>query len=246
MGLAQLHQLRGRVGRSARRGYAYFCFRPGKALSEVAEKRLEAIREYTAFGSGFKIAMRDLEIRGAGSILGGEQHGHMEAVGYDMYLKLLNEAIDEQRGIQPAEAPDCAVDLNINANIPERYIPALSHRLEMYRRIADIKTVADKEDVIDELCDRFGDPPKEVLGLMDISLLRNAAAQNGIDEITGNGKTVELHIKHFEMQSAAGVLQKLGGLATLVPATPCYRVAIPAGQAPTAVLNKVAALLAKN
>ena len=246
MGLAQLHQLRGRVGRSARRGYAYFCFRPGKALSEVAEKRLEAIREYTAFGSGFKIAMRDLEIRGAGSILGGEQHGHMEAVGYDMYLKLLNEAIDEQRGIQPAEAPDCAVDLNINANIPERYIPALSHRLEMYRRIADIKTVADKEDVIDELCDRFGDPPKEVLGLMDISLLRNAAAQNGIDEITGNGKTVELHIKNFEMQSAAGVLQKLGGLATLVPATPCYRVAIPAGQAPTAVLNKVAALLAKN
>ena len=128
----------------------------------------------------------------------------------------------------------------------ERYIPALSHRLEMYRRIADIKTVADKEDVIDELCDRFGDPPKEVLGLMDISLLRNAAAQNGIDEITGNGKAVELHIKHFEMQSAAGVLQKLGGLATLVPATPCYRVAIPAGQAPTAVLNKVAALLAKN
>ena len=246
MGLAQLHQLRGRVGRSSRRGYAYFCFRPGKALSEVAEKRLEAIREYTAFGSGFKIAMRDLEIRGAGSILGGEQHGHMEAVGYDMYIRLLSEAIDEQRGIKRTEAPDCAVDLNINANIPERYIPALSHRLEIYRRIADIKTTTDREDVIDELCDRFGEPPQEVMGLMDIALLRNVAAQNGIDEITGDSKTVELHIKNFVSENVAAVVHKLNGMAVLITSgRPCYRVKIPASKTPAAILNQIAARLAE-
>lgn len=245
MGLAQLHQLRGRVGRSARRAYAYFCFKSGKQLTEVAEKRLEAIREYTAFGSGFKIAMRDLEIRGAGSILGGEQHGHMESVGYDMYVQMLSDAVDAERGIEKTAAPDCAVDLSINANIPERYIPALSHRLEMYRRIADIKSPADRLDVIDELCDRFGEPPQEVMGLMDISLLRNAAAKNGIDEITGDTKAVDLHIKNFQSNNVAEVLQKLGDLATLVTSVrPCYRVKIPAGKTPIQILNVVAERLA--
>ncbi|MBR4072578.1 MAG: transcription-repair coupling factor, partial [Clostridia bacterium] len=146
MGLSQLHQLRGRVGRSPRRAYAYFCFRRGRQLSEISAKRLEAIREYTEFGSGFKIALRDLEIRGAGSILGGEQHGNMEAVGYDMYLKLLSDAINEENGIEVNESAECTIDLNISAHIPESYIEALPSRVGIYKRIADIK---DEEDVSD-------------------------------------------------------------------------------------------------
>lgn len=186
MGLSQLHQLRGRVGRSPRRAYAYFCFSKGRELSEVAAKRLEAIREYTEFGSGFRIAMRDLEIRGAGSILGGEQHGNMEAVGYDMYLKLLSEAIGEENGIPPAAEPECTVDLNISAHIPEDYIESLPARLGIYKRIADIRCSEDYSDVIDELCDRFGEPPVAVMGLLDIALLRGRAATAGINEIASD------------------------------------------------------------
>ncbi len=184
MGLAQLHQLRGRVGRSSRRAYAYFCYNRGKVINENAQKRLEAIREFTEFGSGFKIALRDLEIRGAGSILGGEQHGNMEAVGYDMYLKLLNDAVNEENGIEKQVQYECTVDLNISAHIPENYIESLPARLGIYKRIADIKNTEDVSDVIDELVDRFGDPPKSVTGLMDIALLRNRAAISGIFEIT--------------------------------------------------------------
>ncbi len=185
MGLSQLHQLRGRVGRSARRAYAYLCFRRGKALSDIATKRLTAIREFTEFGSGFKIAMRDLEIRGAGSILGGEQHGHMEAVGYDMYLKLLSEAVDEEKGIAPKPSTDeCLIDLAVPAHIPEKYISSTPQRLGIYRRIASIKTEEDKIDVIDELVDRFGEPPKSVITLCDISLLRTRAAALGIKEVS--------------------------------------------------------------
>ncbi len=198
MGLSQLHQLRGRVGRSARRAYAYFCFSQNKQLSDIASKRLEAIREFTEFGSGFRIAMRDLEIRGAGSILGGEQHGNMESVGYDMYLKLLSEAINEENG---AEIPDdipCTVDLNISAHIPESYIESLSARLGIYKRIAAIRTEEDSIDVIDELCDRFGEPPKAVIGLIDIALLRSKAISCDITEITQSGNNVILHIKSIK------------------------------------------------
>lgn len=194
MGLSQLHQLRGRVGRSPRRAYAYFCFERNKQLSDIASKRLEAIREYTEFGSGFKIAMRDLEIRGAGSILGGEQHGNMEAVGYDMYLKLLSEAVNEENGIQPEEDVPCTVDLNIQAHIPERYIESLPARLGIYKRIAAIRSEEDARDVVDELCDRFGEPPASVMGLIDIALLRSRAAAARITEITGTGESVVLHI----------------------------------------------------
>lgn len=198
MGLSQLHQLRGRVGRSPRRAYAYFCFTPNKQLSDVAAKRLEAIREYTEFGSGFKIAMRDLEIRGAGSILGGEQHGNMESVGYDMYLKLLSEAVNEENGIMPEDDIPCTVDLNVSAHIPESYIESLPARLGIYKRIAAIRNDADASDVIDELCDRFGEPPKAVMGLIDIAILRNKAADNKIAEITSNGNTVVLRINSIE------------------------------------------------
>lgn len=193
MGLSQLHQLRGRVGRSPRRAYAYFCFRQGRELSEISTKRLEAIRQFTEFGSGFKIAMRDLEIRGAGSILGGEQHGNMEAVGYDMYLKLLADAVAEESGTERPPEIECTVDLNISAHIPERYIESLPARLGIYKRIADIKSDSDVSDVLDELCDRFGEPPKSVTGLIDIALLRNRAAQSGINEITGTPNSVILH-----------------------------------------------------
>jgi len=192
MGLSQLHQLRGRVGRSPRRAYAYFCFKRGKVINETAQKRLEAIREFTQFGSGFKIALRDLEIRGAGSILGGEQHGNMEAVGYDMYLKLLADAVKEENGEIPESEAECVVDLNISAHIPENYISSLPSRIGIYKRIADIRNDDDVSDVLDELCDRFGEPPKAVTGLINIALLRNKAAAAGIKEIVGGNGTLIL------------------------------------------------------
>ena len=226
MGLSQLHQLRGRVGRSPRRAYAYFCFERNRQLSDVASKRLEAIREYTEFGSGFKIAMRDLEIRGAGSILGGEQHGNMEAVGYDMYLKLLSSAIKEENGEPPVEDTPCTVDLNISAHIPERYIDSLPARLGIYKRIADIKSEEDSSDVIDELCDRFGEPPEPVMGLIDIAMLRNKAAAAGITEITGNSVSAILNINTIDSK----VVERLSA---------CFaeRLVISAGEKPHYVIR---------
>ena len=242
MGLAQLHQIRGRVGRSNRRAYAYFCFKYGKALSEIATKRLEAIREYTAFGSGFKIAMRDLEIRGAGNILGGEQHGHMEAVGYDMYIKLLGEAVDEEKGENTKPAyNECSVDLDINANIPENYIPSLSHRLEMYRKIADITSSEEKMDVIDEFCDRFGEPPKEVMGLIDIALLKGGAQRNGITEISGDRSEIRFFVKEFNPELAGTLMQKIGNGVRLVTSEPVhFAVKLPMGKDTVALLRDIA------
>ncbi len=215
MGLSQLHQLRGRVGRSPRRAYAYFCFRPQKALSEVASKRLEAIRQFTEFGSGFKIALRDLEIRGAGSILGGEQHGNMEAVGYDMYLKLLSEAVNEENGVEAAPQIDCTVDLNISAHIPESYIESLPARLGIYKRIADIADNEDAADVIDELCDRFGEPPRAVMGLIDIARLRARAKASGIYEITSTPTVARLATAKIDESVAARLAEGFGDSFTL-------------------------------
>lgn len=199
LGLAQLHQIRGRVGRSARRASAYFTFTRGKELSDVAARRLSAIREYTEFGSGFKIAMRDLEIRGAGSVLGAQQHGHMEAVGYDMYLQLLGEAVSEEKGEKPAQRQkECLIDLQVDAHIPEHYIDSLPQRLAIYRRIADIRSEEDAADVRDELRDRFGEIPRSVEGLMDISLLRNIAAAKGIYEIGQKGQTLLLYVQELD------------------------------------------------
>ncbi len=181
-GLSQLYQLRGRVGRSSRRAYAYFTYQPNRSLTEVAEKRLAAMREFTQFGSGFRIAMRDLEIRGAGSILGGQQHGQMEQVGYEMYLKMLNEAIAEEKG-EPKKLPACTVDIQVEAHIPEDYISSMTSRLEIYRRIALVEKTDDKTDLIDELIDRFGDPPQSLVNLIDASLLRNTAGRLGISDI---------------------------------------------------------------
>lgn len=181
-GLSQLHQLRGRVGRSTRHAYAYFTYKPDKNLTEIAEKRLSAIRDFAEFGSGFKIAMRDLEIRGAGNLLGAEQSGHMMSVGYDMYLKLLDEAVLEERGEKPKE-PDCTADLNVTANVDQDYVARGEERMDLYRRMAAIRTQEDADDLLDEIVDRYGEPPKGVLNLIDIALLRAQARQAGIQDI---------------------------------------------------------------
>jgi len=200
MGLAQLHQIRGRVGRSSRRASAYFTFTRGKQLSEIAEKRLEAIREFTEFGSGFHIAMRDLELRGAGNILGANQHGQMESVGYDMYIKLLEQAVSEEKGEKPSEPEkDCLIDLPIDAHIPEKYIGSLPQRLQIYRRIADIRTKEDALDVTDELIDRFGEPPESVLGLIRISTIRSKAANADIYEISIEGDRIIFKTDNLDM-----------------------------------------------
>ena len=181
-GLSQLHQLRGRVGRSTRHAYAYFTYRPDKSLTEVAEKRLSAIRDFAEFGSGFKIAMRDLEIRGAGNLLGAEQSGHMMSVGYDMYLKLLDEAVLEEQGGKPKEI-DCTADLNVTANVEPDYVARGEERMDLYRRMAAIRSQEDADDLLDEIIDRYGDPPKGVLNLVDIALLRANARSVGICDI---------------------------------------------------------------
>lgn len=212
LGLAQLHQIRGRVGRSARRGFAYFTFNRNSELSEIAQKRLTAIREYTEFGSGFKIAMRDLEIRGAGNLLGSEQHGHMEAVGYDMYMKLLSEAVVEEKGEEvKINTKECLIDIRIDAHIPENYIESLPQRLSIYKRIADIKTQADASDVIDELIDRFGDPPPGVEGLVKVALLRNTAAGLGIYEIGQNNNSLLLYVEEIDMNKVALLVKGMRG-----------------------------------
>ena len=205
MGLAQLHQIRGRIGRSARRAYAYMTFRPGKALSEIATKRLTAIREYVEFGSGFKIAMRDLEIRGAGNLLGPEQSGYMMSVGYDMYLQLLEDAVLEEQGGKKKVTTECAADLTVNANIPDRYVPSAEQRMDLYRRIAAIRSQADASDLIDELVDRYGDPPKSVETLLEVALLRASAAQAGISDISQRGEKLKLVIGQFAVEAIAKV-----------------------------------------
>ena len=192
LGLSQLHQIRGRVGRSPRHAYAYLTYRRGKVLTDIAEKRLCAIREYAEFGAGFKIAMRDLEIRGAGNVLGAQQSGHMISVGYDMYLKLLEEAVNEEQGKQIPRRTECSADLTVSANIPEKYIASPEQRMDIYRRIASLVDEEDKLDLIDELCDRFGEPPPATMRLMDIALLRADAANSGISDISQKGNTLKI------------------------------------------------------
>ena len=205
LGLAQLHQIRGRVGRSSRHAYAYLTFRRGKVLTEVAEKRLNAIRDYAEFGSGFKIAMRDLEIRGAGNLLGSAQSGHMLSVGYDMYLKLLEEAVLEERGEKPAEEVACTADLDITANIDKQYVPSGEQRMDLYRRMAAIRSQEDADELLDEIVDRYGDPPKGVMNLIAIALLRARAAATGICDITQKGRTLCFTYAQFSLEAVAAV-----------------------------------------
>ena len=203
-GLSQLHQLRGRVGRSTRHAYAYFTYKPDKNLTEIAEKRLSAIRDFAEFGSGFKIAMRDLEIRGAGNLLGAEQSGHMMSVGYDMYLKLLDEAVLEEKGEAP-KLPDCTADLNVTANVDKDYVARGEERMDLYRRMAAIRTQEDADDLLDEIIDRYGDPPKGVLNLIDIALLRAKAQQVGIQDIRQKAGDVLFTLANLDFEAVTAL-----------------------------------------
>ena len=187
LGLSQLYQLRGRVGRSNRMAYAFLLYRRDKLLKEVAEKRLAAIREFTDLGSGFKIAMRDLEIRGAGNLLGAEQHGHMEAVGYDLYCKMLNEAVKQLKGEMEEEDFTTTIDLNVDAFIPDSYIPNEYQKLDIYKRIAAIESDEEREDMEEELIDRFGDPPKKVGTLLEVAALKARAHKLYVTTIEQKG-----------------------------------------------------------
>ena len=193
MGLSQLYQLRGRVGRSNRTAYAFLLYRRGKYLSEVAEKRLHAIREFTDLGSGFKIAMRDLEIRGAGNLLGSEQHGHMQAVGYDLYCKMLNEAVKDLKGTAKVEDKyETMLDLETDAYIPDYYIKNEAQKLDIYKRIASLENAEECEDMSEELTDRFGDLPKAVMNLLEIARLKAEAHGLYITEVSGNSNRLKL------------------------------------------------------
>ena len=200
MGLSQLYQLRGRVGRSNRTAYAFLMYRRGKLLPEVAEKRLQAIREFTELGSGFQIAMRDLEIRGAGNLLGAEQHGHMEAVGYDLYCKMLNEAVKDLKGESEGERFETSFDVDVDAYLPPSYVPNESQKLDLYKRIAAIETEEEREEMTEELIDRFGDPPKAVQNLLAITSLRTLAHQRYFTEVAQKGDEIR-----FTLYEHAGI-----------------------------------------
>jgi len=205
LGLSQLYQLRGRVGRSYRQGYAYLMYEKNKVLSEVAEKRLKAIKEFTEFGSGFKIAMRDLEIRGAGNLLGGEQHGHMAAIGYDLYVKLLAETVAELRGEHSEKFEDTTMELNVNAYISEKYINNQSHKIEIYKKIASIRNVEDMYKIEEEIEDRFGDIPLSVRNLLLISYIKAMSKGLKVLAITQKDKDIRIQFKDSSMLKPEGI-----------------------------------------
>ena len=220
MGLSQLYQLRGRVGRSNRMAYAFLLYRRDKMLREVAEKRLSAIREFTDLGSGVKIAMRDLEIRGAGNLLGEEQHGHMDAVGYDLYCKMLSEAVRHLKGEIPEETYATTVDLNIDAYIPASYIPNEYQKLDIYKRISAIETEDEYMDMQDELLDRFGDIPKSVENLLVIARVRALAHKCYVTEVLVKEKEVKLTMYQKAKINVGGIpdlVNSYGGALKLVP-----------------------------
>ena len=204
-GLSQLYQLRGRIGRSNRTAYAFLMYRQNMMLKETAEKRLSAIREYTDLGSGFKIAMRDLELRGAGNLLGAEQHGHMNAVGYDLYCKMLSEAVKEAKGIHTMEDFETTIDLNMDAFIPDSYISNEYQKLDIYKRIAGIETQQDYDDMLEELLDRFGEMPKAVLNLLAIARMKALAHRAYVTEIKQTGADMRITLYEKAQLDPAGI-----------------------------------------
>ena len=222
LGLSQLHQIRGRVGRSPRRAYAYFTYPKDMALTEIAQKRLEAVREYAEFGAGFKIAMRDLELRGAGNMLGAEQHGHLDAVGYDLYIKLLNEAVLEEKGERVEEKPECTVTLNYNAFIPEKYVSFASQRMGLYKRIALIQNEYDRLDLLDEMIDRYGDMPKPVENLLMIALIRARAIECKISSITQEGSEFRITPTHIDIDIWSEVEESFDGRMKIILSSKPY------------------------
>jgi transcription-repair coupling factor (superfamily II helicase) len=233
LGLAQLHQIRGRVGRSSRRASAYLTYRKDKVLTEVAEKRLAAVREFAEFNAGFRIAMRDLEIRGAGNLLGAEQSGHMIDVGYDMYLQLLEEAVLEERGEPLPVRTECAADLSVSANIPERYVASPETRMDLYRRIALIRTESDADDLTDELIDRFGDPPASVNALILVALLRGEASRAGITDISQKSGFLRFTLADFDMERISALYAQSeykGRVKVEAGAKPCLSLKLKSGK----------------
>ena len=222
LGLSQLHQIRGRVGRSARRAYAYFTYPANKALPEIAQKRLEAVREYAEFGAGFKIALRDMEIRGTGNLLGSEQHGHLDAVGYDLYIKLLNQAVLEEKGELPQQEIECTVSLDFDAFIPEKYVPYPAQRMALYKKIALIGNEEDLMDVTDELVDRFGDPPAETRNLLRIALIHSTAVACGITSIRQNGNEIHIYPQNVDIDRWSDVADVLKGQLRIMMAGECH------------------------
>ncbi|NLG36674.1 MAG: transcription-repair coupling factor [Clostridiales bacterium] len=217
-GLSQLYQLRGRVGRSNRLAYAYLTWRRDKVISEVAEKRLSTIREFTEFGSGFRIALRDMEIRGAGNLLGAQQHGHMAAVGYGLYCKLIEETVRSLRGYEAPREIDPTLDVRVDAYIPEDYIPSSGDRLEIYRRMAAVDSEEARGDIVDEMIDRFGEPPECVMRLMDVALLRHRAARAGVDQVRQTGAEWRLRLTDgagIEPAALIATLSRWNGRAVL-------------------------------
>ena len=190
LGLAQLYQIRGRVGRSSKQAYAYITYKKDKLMTEVAEKRLKAIKEFTEFGSGFKIAMRDLEIRGAGSLVGDMQHGHMEQVGYDTYCKLLDEVVKEMKGIKVEEEQEITIDINVSSYIPDSYIENSSQKIEVYQNIALCRNKEDIENTKNDIIDRFGKMPQEVENLLEIARIKEICNQKGIIKITQRNNNI--------------------------------------------------------
>jgi transcription-repair coupling factor (superfamily II helicase) len=248
MGLSQLHQIRGRVGRSERQAYAYFTFRQGKALSDVARKRLVAIREFATFGAGFKVALRDLEIRGAGNLLGAEQHGYIESVGYDLYVKLLSEAVLEESG-RASEAPfESVVDIRVSANIPDRYISVNAQRMEMYKKISLICDTGDAEDILDEFIDRFGEPPRETEDLIKISLVRALASACRICKVEFTNQII-FHLERMDLGIWSELFGKFPQLAFRAALTPSVSYRIMKGEraldAAVSVLSEYKALLSE-
>ena len=227
LGLSQLYQLRGRVGRSNRTSYAFLMYKRDKLLKEIAEKRLEAIKEFTDLGSGFKIAMRDLEIRGAGSLLGRSQHGHMQAVGYDLYCKMLNEAVKTLKGIPTIEDFNTVVDLDADAYIPPSYIVNEIQKLDIYKRIAGIEDEKECDDMREELLDRFGEIPKSAANLLRIALIRSHAHHLYITELKGKNEVLQMILRQdapIVVENIPVLLQEYGGKMTFEPkGTPTFR-----------------------
>ena len=224
LGLAQLYQIRGRVGRSEKQGYAYIMYKKDKLLSEVADKRLKAIKEFTEFGSGFKIAMRDLEIRGAGSILGEMQHGHMEQVGYDMYCKLLDQVVKEMKGIQVEEEIDVQLDLDVSSYIPDEFIEDSNQKIEIYQEIALCKNEDEIKDITDSIIDRYGNMPKEIEKLLDIARIRNACRAKNIIKVAQKSDKVIFYFdeKTFDFSVVDKILKKYGMRIKFSPAKNPY------------------------
>ena len=240
MGLAQLHQIRGRVGRSNRHAYAYLTYRKGKVLTEVSQKRLSAIREFAEFGSGFKIAMRDLEIRGAGNVLGAEQSGHLVSVGYDLYLQLLEEAAAELKGEPAPRRTVCTADLLVSANLPASYVPDSATRVDLYRRIALISCLEEYRDMQDELLDRFGDLPKPAQALLDIALLRADASGVGISDIVQKNGKLQLTFDPRDLEAGAEVCAGYRGRMLMAAGEkPYLELKLKPGEAPLAAAREI-------